>query len=172
MGGFFGITSKKECVSDVFFGVDYHSHLGNARAGMAALNDVDGFQREIHNVENSPFRTKFDNISSRLKGNACIGCISDSEPQPLLIKSKFGIYAITTVGYISNCNQLVDEILKNTTGIFQSMSGNKVNSNEVIAALIESKEDIVEGIRFAQNSIVGSLSILLLLENGNLIVAR
>lgn len=172
MGGFFGITSKKNCVQDVFFGVDYHSHLGNSRAGMAAVNNEDGFQREIHNVENSPFRTKFDNISSRLKGNACIGCISDSEPQPLLIKSKFGIYAICSVGFIANSNELVDSILKNSTGIFQSMSGNKVNSNEVVAALIESKDTLCEGIKFAQNSIVGSLSLLLLLENGDLIVAR
>ena len=109
MGGFFGITSKKECVRDVFFGVDYHSHLGKARAGMAALDSENGFQREIHNIENSPFRTKFDNIAGRMKGNACIGCISDVDPQPLLIKSKFGLYAIVVVGYITNSQKIVEE---------------------------------------------------------------
>ena len=100
MGGIFGVVSKNDCVFDLFFGTDYHSHLGNSRAGMAAVNKEDGFQREIHNVENSPFRTKFDNIQSRLKGNACVGCISDLEPQPLLMRSKFGTYAIVMVGYI------------------------------------------------------------------------
>ncbi|MBR5439629.1 MAG: amidophosphoribosyltransferase [Clostridia bacterium] len=172
MGGFFGITSKKQCVLDVFFGVDYHSHLGNARAGMAALNDEEGFQREIHNIENSPFRTKFDNISNRLSGNACIGCISDQDPQPLLIKSKFGMYAIAMVGSINNNNELVDSYLNSGYGIFQSMSGNKVNSSELIAAMIEEKDSVHEGIKYAQSVIKGAASILLLFDNGHLIVAR
>ena len=172
MGGFFGITSKKQCVQDVFFGVDYHSHLGNSRAGMAAVNSVDGFQREIHNVENSPFRTKFDNITTRMKGKACIGCISDLDPQPLLIKSKFGTYAISMVGYIANNEKLVKEYLNRGAGIFQTVSGNRVNGLELIAALIEEKDSVCEGIKHAQNLIEGSCSLLMLFENRHLIVAR
>ncbi len=172
MGGFFGITSKKQSVQDVFFGVDYHSHLGNYRAGMAAVNSTDGFQREIHNVENSPFRTKFDNIASRLKGKACIGCISDLDPQPLLIKSKFGTYAICMVGGVSNNEQLVKEYLSEGFGIFQTVSGGRVNSVELIAALIEKKDSVCEGIKYAQSLIEGSASLLLLFENRHLIVAR
>lgn len=172
MGGFFGITSKKQCVQDVFFGVDYHSHLGNSRAGMAAVNSKDGFQREIHNIENSPFRTKFDNITSRIKGRACIGCISDLDPQPLLIKSKFGVYAITMVGYVANNEELVKEYLSDGFGIFQSVSGNRVNSVELIAALIEKKDSICEGVKYAQSLIKGSACLLMLLENRHLIVAR
>lgn len=172
MGGFFGITSKKQCVQDVFFGVDYHSHLGNSRAGMASVNSKDGFQREIHNVENSPFHTKFDNITSRMSGKACIGCISDLDPQPLLIRSKFGVYAIAMVGFVANNEELVKTYLKGGMGIFQSVSGNRVNSVELIAALIEEKESICEGVKFAQSLIKGSLSLIILLENKNLIVAR
>ena len=172
MGGFFGITSKKQCVQDVFFGVDYHSHLGNSRAGMAAVNSVDGFQREIHNVENSPFRTKFDNITTRMKGKACIGCISDLDPQPLLIKSKFGTYSISMVGYIANNEKLVKEYLNRGAGIFQTVSGNRVNGLELIAALIEEKDSVCEGIKHAQNLIEGSCSLLILFENRHLVVAR
>ena len=172
MGGFFGITSKKQCVLDVFFGVDYHSHLGNKRAGMASLNLEEGFQREIHNIENSPFRTKFDNITNRLSGNSCIGCISDQDPQPLLIKSKFGLYAIAMVGSINNNEELVETYLKNGYGVFQAMSGNKVNSSELVAAIIEEKDSILEGIKFAQSIIKGSLSLLLLFEDERMIVAR
>lgn len=172
MGGFFGITSKKECVQDVFFGVDYHSHLGKARAGMAAVDENGCFEREIHNIENSPFRTKFDNITARLSGNACIGCISDVDPQPLLIKSKFGVYAISMVGYIANNDKLVDEYLSGAHGIFQSMSGNKINSTEIIAALIEEKDTLQDGIKHAQALIEGSASILILKANGNIIAAR
>lgn len=172
MGGFFGITSKSECVQDVFFGVDYHSHLGKARAGMASVNKEDGFQREIHNIENSPFHTKFDNIASRLHGKACIGCISDQDPQPLLIKSKFGNYAISMVGVINNSDKLVNDYLSENLGIFQSMSGNRVNANEIVAALISKKDTISEGIKFVADLIDGSASILILKENGNIIAAR
>ena len=172
MGGFFGITGKTDCVQDVFFGVDYHSHLGKARAGMAALNEEYGFQREIHNIENSPFRTKFDNITARIQGRACIGCISDADPQPLLIRSKFGSYAIVMVGMISNSEEIVKEHLKNNYGFFQTMSGNRVNCVEIIASLINQKETLADGIRFAQEVIEGSACILLLLENGHLIAAR
>ena len=172
MGGFFGITSDKDCVQDVFFGVDYHSHLGKARGGMAAYDDKFGFKSEIHNIENSPFRTKFDNVAARLSGRACIGSISDADPIPLLIKSKFGIYAITLVGYISNSDEIVDRYLKNNFGILQSIGGNRVNSAEIIAALIEQKSTLAEGIKFAQDNIEGSASILILKDDGNLIAAR
>ncbi len=172
MGGFFGITAKTDSVQDVFFGVDYHSHLGKARAGMAAVNSEEGFQREIHNIENSPFRTKFDNIASRLHGNACIGCISDADPQPLLIKSKFGTYAISMVGVINNSGEIVEDYLNKNFGVFQAMSGNRVNSTEIMAALIEEKETIEEGIKFAGEIISGSASLLILKENGNIIAAR
>ncbi len=172
MGGFFGITSKKPCVQDVFFGVDYHSHLGKFRAGMAVVDEFGAFEREIHNIENSPFRTKFDNICERLKGNACIGCISDADPQPLLIKSKFGLYAICIVGYISNVIELTNEYLKETSGIFQARSGNKVNSTELVAALMERKDNLLDGIKYAQSVVKGSLSIVILLEDGSIYTAR
>ncbi len=171
MGGFFGITAKTDSVSDVFFGVDYHSHLGKYRAGMASVKDG-AFEREIHNIENSPFRTKFDNISARLKGNACIGCISDFDTQPLLIRSRHGVYAICMVGVINNHNQIVDDYLKDCNGIFQCMSGNRINYTEIIAALINEKETIAEGISFAQSLIDGSASILILCEDGRLFAAR
>ena len=172
MGGFFGITGKKDCVRNVFYGVDYHSHLVKARAGMAAVDEQGLFEREIHNIENSPFRTKFDNITARLQGKACIGCISDVDPQPLLISSKFGTYAIISIGHVANLKKIIGEYLKTDKGIFQAMSGNRVNSTEVIASLIEEKETLVEGIKFAQETIEGSACILLLLENGHIIAAR
>ncbi len=172
MGGIFGITAKRDAVQDVFFGVDYHTHLGKARAGMAAVSEDGFFQREIHNIENSPFRTKFDNITTRLEGNACIGCISDADPQPLLMKSKFGTYAIAMVGMISNSDEIVDKYLKSNYGVFQSMSGNRVNSAEILAALIEEKETLQDGIRFAQDTIKGAACILILKEDGSLVAAR
>ena len=172
MGGFFGITANYDCVQDVFFGVDYHSHLGKARAGMAALNEKEGFQREIHNIENSPFHTKFDNIAARMKGNAAIGCISDQDPQPLLIRSKFGNYAISIVGMISNEDALAERLLSRNGVIFQGMSGNRINSSEILAALIDEKDTVEDGIRHAQELIEGALCILLLLDNGHLICAR
>ena len=172
MGGFFGITSKKDCVQDVYFGVDYHSHLGKYRAGMATVDENGEFEREIHNIENSPFRTKFDNIGARLKGNGCIGCISDADTQPLLIRSKFGVYAISMVGVINNHEEIVTQYLKGQTGIFQCMSKNRINSTEIIAALIEEKDTFVEGIEFACALIDGSVSLLILIEDGNLIVSR
>lgn len=172
MGGFFGITSKKNCVQDVYFGVDYHSHLGKYRAGMATVDENGEFEREIHNIENSPFRTKFDNIAARLKGNGCIGCISDADTQPLLIRSKFGVYAISMVGVINNHEEIVSEYLKGQTGIFQCMSKNRINYTEIIAALIEEKDTFVEGIEYACKLIDGSVSLLILKENGNLVVCR
>ena len=172
MGGFFGITANYDCVQDVFFGVDYHSHLGKARAGMAAVNEKDGFQREIHNIENSPFRTKFDNIAGRMSGCSAIGCISDQDPQPLLIRSKFGTYAIAIVGMISNAEALAERLLTHSGVIFQGMSGNRINSSEILATLIDEKDTVEEGIRNAQNLIEGAVSILLLFENGHIVCAR
>lgn len=172
MGGFFGITANSDCVQDVFFGADYHSHLGKARAGMAAVNPQDGFGREIHNIENSPFRTKFDNISARLRGNACIGCLSDEDPMPLIIRSKFGLYAICIVGMVSNGEEIVESSVRDGGGVFQSMSGDRVNAVEIIASLINRKDDFVEGIRYAQAQIRGSASILILKEDGHLIAVR
>lgn len=172
MGGFFGITANYDCVQDVFFGVDYHSHLGKARAGMAAVHETLGFQREIHNIENSPFRTKFDNIAERMEGMAAIGCISDQDPQPLLIRSKFGNYAVAIVGKISNSEELAASLLKQRGVFFQGMSGNRVNSTEILAALIEEKDTLGEGIQYAQEVMEGALCILLLLENGHIVCAR
>ncbi len=172
MGGFFGATSKRDVVLDVFFGVDYHSHLGTRRGGMAAVNEEKGFQRDIHNIENSPFRTKFAGITDEMQGNACIGCISDSDPQPLLIRSNLGVYAITTVGIINNAQALVNQFLSFSGGHFTAMTGGRINSTELAAALINQKGSFEEGIRFAQDNIEGSLSLLILKEDGSIIAAR
>lgn len=172
MGGFFGATSRRDVVLDVFFGVDYHSHLGTRRGGMAAVNDTKGFQRDIHNIENSPFRTKFAGIVDEMHGNACIGCISDSDPQPILIRSNLGVYAITTVGCINNSDELIEEFLSTGGGHFTTMTSGKINSTELVAALINQKNNFVDGIRFAQDKIDGSMSILILLEDGSIIAAR
>ncbi len=172
MGGFFGATSTRDVVLDVFFGVDYHSHLGTRRGGMAAVNETMGFQRDIHNIENSPFRTKFAGITDEMQGNACIGCISDSDPQPILIRSNLGVYAITTIGCINNADALIDEFLSSGGGHFTTMTSGKINSTELVAALINQKETFVDGIRHAQNKIDGSISILILLEDGSIIAAR
>ncbi len=172
MGGFFGAVSKRDTVLDVFFGVDYHSHLGTRRGGMAAYDEKIGLQREIHNIENSPFRTKFEGITEEMKGKACIGCISDSDPQPLLIRSELGVYAICTVGSINNADELVEDFLELTRGHFSAMTGGKVNSTELVAALINKKSTFVEGIKFAQERIKGSMSILILTGDGKIIAAR
>ena len=172
MGGFFGATSQRDCVADVFFGVDYHSHLGTRRGGMAAVNDEIGFQREIHNIENSPFRTKFEMTLGEMKGNGSIGCISDTDPQPMLIRGRTGVFAITTVGRINNKDELIDRFFANGGNHFDTMSGGKINDTELIASLICAADDIVEGIKFAQNMIDGSATILMLMQDGSLIAAR
>ncbi len=172
MGGFFGATSRRDVVLDVFFGVDYHSHLGTRRGGMAAVNEEKGFQRDIHNIENSPFRTKFAGIVDEMHGNACIGCISDSDPQPILIRSSLGVYAITTIGCINNANELIEEFLSAGGGHFTTMTSGKINSTELVAALINQKDNFVDGIKFAQSKIDGSMSILMLMEDGSIIAAR
>lgn len=172
MGGFFGATSRRNCISDVFFGTDYHSHLGTRRGGMAAWDKKVGMQREIHNIQNSPFRTKFEGILDEMTGTAAIGCISDTDPQPILIRSRLGVYAICTVGIINNAEALIDTHLTYSGGHFDSMTGGKVNSNELIAAIIDQKDNFADGIRFAQDMIEGTASILIMKDGGHLIAAR
>ena len=172
MGGFFGITSKADCILDVFFGVDYHSHLGTRRGGMAAYDETIGLQREIHNIENAPFRTKFERTPEEMKGTAAIGCISDTDPQPLLIRSCLGAFAISTVGVINNAASLIDQYLSFSGGHFDAMTGGKVNSTELVAALISQKSSFAEGIQFAQRVIEGTANILILTDTGKIIVAR
>ena len=172
MGGFFGVASKTDCMMDVFFGVDYHSHLGTRRGGMAAWDAEIGLQRKIHNIENSPFRTKFENIFEEMHGTSVIGCISDTDPQPMLIRSHLGTYAITTIGYIANADSLIADVTDSRGGYFDAMTGGKVNSTELVAALINGKKDFVEGIQYAQSVIEGSCSVLILTDTGSLIAAR
>lgn len=172
MGGFFGITSKCDCMMDVFFGVDYHSHLGTRRGGMAAYDPEIGLQRKIHNIENSPFRTKFEHIFNEMFGTSAIGCISDSDPQPMLIRSRIGTYALCTVGIINNADALIDNYLSFSGGHFDAMTGGKVNSTELVAALINQKSNFAEGIQFAQSVIEGTANILILTDKGHLIAAR
>ena len=172
MGGFFGVTSRRNCILDVFFGTDYHSHLGTRRGGMAAYDPVRGLQREIHNIENAPFRTKFEHILDEMTGTASIGCISDTDPQPLLIRSNLGTYAICTIGAINNADALIQQYLSFSGGHFDAMTGGRINSNELIAAMIDQKSSFAEGIRFAQNVIEGTANILILKDDGHLIAAR
>ena len=157
---------------DVFIGTDYHSHLGTRRGGLAAYDKEIGLQRKIHNIENSPFRTKFEKIFDEMKGTSAIGCISDSDPQPLLIRSHHGTYAICSIGLINNSEELIEKYVLQSGGHFDAMTGGKVNSTELLAALINTKKDFVEGIKFAQSVIEGTASILILKGNGNLIAAR
>lgn len=172
MGGFFGTVSKHDAISDVFFGTDYHSHLGTRRAGMAAVSEETGLQRDIHNIENSPFRTKFEKIFDDMHGSSAIGCISDSDPQPLLIRSSIGAYAISMIGCINNSEELINEYILNNGGHFGVMTGGRVNSVELIASLINQKDTFVDGIKFAQSVVDGTASILILKEDGALIAAR
>lgn len=172
MGGFFGACRKSDAISDVFFGTDYHSHLGTKRAGMAAYDNRVGLQRVIHNIENSPFRTKFENIFEQMQGNSAIGCISDYAPQPLLIRSRLGRYAICIVGVINNTEELVEKYIETGDGQFDAMTGGAVNTTELVAALINKKSSFTEGIRYAQGEIEGTAAILILKEDGNLIAAR
>ena len=172
MGGFFGITSRKDCLLDVFFGTDYHSHLGTARGGLAAYDPEIGLQRKIHSITNAPFRTKFENIFDEMTGISAIGCISDTDPQPMLIRSNHGTYAICTIGIINNAQALIDQYLSFSGGHFDAMTGGRVNTVELVAALIDQKTSFAEGIKFAQTVIDGTCSILILKEDGHLIAAR
>ena len=165
MGGFFGVASKKDCVLDLFYGVDYHSHLGTRRGGMAVYGR-DGFDRAIHNIENSPFRTKFERDAVEMKGNLGIGCISDYEPQPLIIQSHLGSFAIVTVGKINNMNSLLKVVYSSGHAHFQEMTTGQINATELVAALICKKNSIVEGIRYVQGIIEGSMSMLILTKDG------
>lgn len=165
MGGIFGVISKKDCVLDLFFGIDYHSHLGTKRGGMVVYGE-NGFDRAIHNIENSPFRTKFERDVNEMKGNSGIGCISDNEPQPLIVRSHLGSFAITTVGHISNKDELLEMTYNKGTPQFLEMSGGNVNQTELVAAIINQEDDIVKGIRFAQSVIKGSMSIMILTDKG------
>ena len=163
MGGFFGAVSKKDCVFDLFFGIDYHSHLGTRRGGMVVLNEK-GFNRSIHNIENAPFRTKFEKDVLDMKGNMGIGCISDYEPQPLLVRSHHGTYAITTVGKINNTKEIVDELFKNGFSHFLEMSGGDINPTELVASIINQKENLIDGLKYVQELVDGSITLLLLNE--------
>ena len=166
MGGFFGAVSHRDCVLDIFFGADYHSHLGTRRGGMAIYDAASGFQRQIHNIENTPFRTKFENDLEKFHGCSGIGCISDTDPQPLLVRSHLGLYAIATVGVIHNDEALVEACFSGPGHQFMAMSSGSVNQTELVAALINQKDSLVEGIRYAQEVIDGAATILLLLPDG------
>ncbi|MCI9381399.1 MAG: amidophosphoribosyltransferase [Dorea sp.] len=165
MGGFFGVAAQRDCVLELFYGVDYHSHLGTRRGGMAVYGE-DGFNRAIHNIENSPFRTKFDRDVGEMKGNLGIGCISDFEPQPLLICSKLGSFAITTVGKVNNYDELLKQLYDSTHSHFQEMTNGQINVTELIAALICEKDSIVEGIEYVQDIVDGSMTLLLMTKEG------
>ncbi len=166
MGGFFGVASKEDCVFDLFFGTDYHSHLGTRRAGMVVYGKEKGFDRAIHNIENAPFRTKFDKDFNEMEGNIGIGCISDFEPQPLMVRSHHGTYAIATVGKINNAAKLTEELLSKGHAHFLEMSGGDLNPTELVAYLVDQKDNLVEGIRYAQESIDGSMTLLIMTSKG------
>ena len=171
MGAFFGAVSHRDVALDVFFGVDYHSHLGTRRAGMVTCREGGGFNRQIHSIENTPFRTKFEHDLPALSGTCGVGCISDNDPQPLLVRSHLGVYAISTVGAIANTDELVARFEEDGHQ-FMAQSSGEVNVNELVAALINTQASIVEGIRYAQDSIEGSLTLLIMTEAGELIAAR
>lgn len=165
MGGFFATASKEDCVFDLFFGVDYHSHLGTRRAGLAVYDEKNGFDKAIHNIENAPFRTKFTKESNEMHGTLGIGCISDYEAQPILVRSHHGTFAITTVGKINNANEIVDKIIKSNIHFFEMQNGD-INPTELVAAIINQKDNFIDGIRYAQEIVDGSLSMLILTPKG------
>ena len=166
MGGFFGVAAKEDCVFDLFFGTDYHSHLGTRRAGMAVYSEEYGYDRAIHNIENAPFRTKFDKDFNEMEGNIGIGSISDFEPQPLMVRSHHGTYAIATVGKINNAEKLTEELLSKGHAHFLEMSGGDLNATELVAYLVDQKDHLVEGIRYAQEVIDGSMTMLVMTAKG------
>ena len=171
MGGFFGAASENDCVTDVFFGTDYHSHLGTRRGGMTAYSEKLGFQRHIHSIENSPFRTKFENDAVAMEGKLCIGSISDTDPQPILVRSKLGVYAVCSVGIINNAEELSNELLSSGCANFETMSSGLINSGALIGALIAQRSSFAEGIRYAQQKIKGTMS-LIILTRDSIIAAR
>lgn len=165
MGGFFGVASKSDCMFDLFYGVDYHSHLGTRRAGLALYDASEGFDKAIHNIENAPFRTKFADEATSMRGQLGIGCISDYEAQPILVRSHHGTFAVTTVGKINNLAQIVETVICKNAHFFE-MHGGEINPTELVAAIINQKENFIEGIRYAQELIDGSLSMLILTAGG------
>lgn len=165
MGGFFGVVSKEDCMFDLFFGTDYHSHLGTRRGGLAVYGE-NGFDRSIHNIENAPFRTKFDKDVQEMKGCMGIGCISDYEPQPLIVRSHHGTYAITTVSKINNTDEIVNTVFNNGNSHFLEMSGGDINPTELVAAIINQKENIIDGIHYALELIDGSLTMMVMTPKG------
>ena len=150
MGGFFGVAAKEDCVFDLFFGTDYHSHLGTRRAGMAVYSKEEGYNRAIHNIENAPFRTKFDKDVNEMHGHLGIGCISDFEPQPLMVRSHHGTYAITTVGKINNTDAIIKDLFAKGHSHFLEMSGGDINATELVASLVNQQDNLVEGIQYAR----------------------
>ena len=166
MGGFFGVAAKEDFVFDLFFGTDYHSHLGTRRAGMAVYDRAKGYDRAIHNIENAPFRTKFDKDVNNMKGQLGIGCISDFEPQPLIVRSHHGTYAITTVGKINNTEEILKEIFSHGHSHFLEMSGGDVNPTELVAAIVNQKDNLVEGMRYVQELVEGSMTFLIMTPKG------
>lgn len=166
MGGFFGVAAKEDCVFDLFFGTDYHSHLGTRRAGMAVYSRESGYNRAIHNIENAPFRTKFDKDVNEMTGNIGIGCISDFEPQPLIVRSHHGTYAIATVGKINNTDAILKELFAKGHSHFLEMSGGDINATELVASVVNQKDNLVEGIQYAQELIEGSMTILIMTPKG------
>ena len=166
MGGIFGVASKSDCVMDLFFGIDYHSHLGTRRGGMTVYSRSSGFNRVIHNIENSPFRTKFDKEVTEMKGNLGIGSISDYEPQPLIVRSHHGTYAITKVGKINNTDAIIKDLFAKGHSHFLEMSGGDINATELVAAVVNQKDNLVEGIQYAQEIIEGSMTLLIMTQNG------
>ena len=161
MGGFFGVAAKEDCMFDLFFGTDYHSHLGTRRGGLAVYGE-NGFDRSIHNIENAPFRTKFDKDMQEMNGYYGIGCISDYEPQPLIVRSHHGTYAITTVSKINNTDEIVDKLFSNGNSHFLEMSGGDINPTELVAAIINQKANLIDGIRYALELVDGSLTLMIL----------
>lgn len=166
MGGFFGVAAKEDCIFDLFFGTDYHSHLGTRRAGMAVYSREKGYDRAIHNIENAPFRTKFDKDLNEMQGNVGIGCISDFEPQPLMVRSHHGTYAISTVGKINNTDVIIKELFNKGHSHFLEMSGGDINATELVAAIVNQKDNLVEGMQYAQEIIDGSMTILIMTPKG------
>ncbi len=166
MGGFFGVASKEDCVFDLYFGTDYHSHLGTRRAGMVVYDRDRGFDRAIHNIENAPFRTKFDKDVNEMQGCVGIGCISDFEPQPLMVRSHHGTYAIATVGRINNAEKLTQELFSGGHGHFLEMSGGDINATELVASVLDQKDNLVEGLRYVQEVIEGSMTVLVMTPRG------
>lgn len=172
MGAYFGVVSKRDVLSDVFFGTDYHSHLGTKSGGIAIYDSEAGLQRKIHNLGSAPFRTKFEHVFGEMKGTSAIGVINDSNPQPLMIRSRLGVYAVCTVGVISNHKALAEKFLNNNGGHFGLSTGLEINSAELIAALIDQKDNFADGVKFAQDSIEGTATVIVLKGDGNVIVAR